>query len=69
MGTVLGFRIDLGELPGRILFVVGDGWLAAGLVSVSARGIPAFEGAVARRGRRTRARPRTRASSGCRRRS
>ena len=45
VGDVLGFRIDLGELPGRILFVVAAGWLAAGVVSVSARGIPAFEGA------------------------
>ncbi len=45
LGAVLGFRIDLGGLPGRLLFIVAAGWLAAGVVSVAARGIPAFEAA------------------------
>jgi Domain of unknown function (DUF4173) len=43
IGTVLGFRIDLGGLPGRLLFIVATGWLAAGVVAVAARGIPALE--------------------------
>ena len=60
LGTVLGFRIDLGELPGRVLFVVATGWLAAGLVSVSARGIPAFEGASLGAASRTALTPDTR---------
>ncbi len=42
---LLGFRIDLGELPGRLLFVGGVAWLAAGLLAVSARGLPAVEAA------------------------
>ena len=60
LGTVLGFRIDLGGLPGRVLFVVATGWLAAGLVSVSARGIPAFEGASLGAASRTALTPDTR---------
>ena len=42
---LLGFRIDLGELPGRLLFVLAVAWLAGGVLSVAARGIPAVEGA------------------------
>ena len=60
VGNVLGFRIDLGGLPGRILFVVAAGWLAAGVVSVSARGIPAFEGASLGAASRTAPTPDTR---------
>jgi hypothetical protein len=48
----LGFRIDLGDLPGRALFGAVVAWLAAGLISVSAFGVPAAEraslGAAAR---------------------
>jgi hypothetical protein len=49
---LLGLRIDLGDLPGRLLFAVGCAWLAAGVLTVSAQGIPALEraslGAAAR---------------------
>jgi len=40
---VLGFRVDLGSLPGRLLFVAAVAWLVAGLLAVAARGIPAVE--------------------------
>lgn len=36
---VLGFRIDLGDVPGRIVVVVAVAWLAGGLLSVAARGL------------------------------
>jgi Domain of unknown function (DUF4173) len=42
---LLGFRIDLGELPGRLLFVGAVAWLAAGLLNVASRGLPAVEAA------------------------
>jgi hypothetical protein len=42
---VMGFRIDLGALPGRLVFISGIAWLAAGLLAVAARGIPAVEAA------------------------
>lgn len=49
---VLNFRIDLGDLPGRVIFVFAVAWLAGGILSVSARGLPALEmaslGAAAR---------------------
>lgn len=52
LDDVLGLRIDLGSLPGRILFTIACAWLAAGVLSVSALGIPALErtslGAAAR---------------------
>jgi hypothetical protein len=60
LGTVLGFRVDLGGLPGRFLFIVAAGWLAAGVVSVSARGIPAFETASLGAASRTALTPDTR---------
>jgi hypothetical protein len=41
----LGFRIDLGDLPGRLLVVVCIAWIVAGLLAVSAGGLPALEGA------------------------
>ncbi len=48
----LGFRIDLGDVPGRVLFALGMAWLAGGLLAVAAAGIPAMEraslGAAAR---------------------
>jgi hypothetical protein len=40
---ILGFRIDFGDLPGRALFAVGIAWLAAGLLAVSANGLPPVE--------------------------
>ncbi len=42
---VMGFRIDLGALPGRVIFISGIAWLAAGLLAIAARGIPAVEAA------------------------
>jgi uncharacterized protein DUF4153 len=54
MNDVLGWNPDLGELPGRFLFVVACAWFAAGLLSVSAVGIPEVSrsslGAAARTG-------------------
>jgi Domain of unknown function (DUF4173) len=40
MSDLFGFRIDLGDVPGRLLFTVSATWLAAGALSVAARGIP-----------------------------
>ncbi len=40
---LLGFRLDLGDLPGRVLFTMCAAWLAAGALSVAARGIPDVE--------------------------
>jgi hypothetical protein len=49
---LLNFRIDLGDLPGRVVFILAIAWLAGGILSVSARGLPALEmaslGAAAR---------------------
>ncbi len=42
---LLGIRIDLGDLPGRLLFVVAVTWLTAGLLSVAVEGIPPLEAA------------------------
>ena len=48
----MGFRIDLGDLPGRIVFILAVAWLVGGLLSVAARGLPSLEpaslGAAAR---------------------
>ena len=50
----LGWQLDLGGLPGRMLFVLACSWLAAGMLSVSAVGIPEISrsslGAAARTG-------------------
>ena len=40
---VLGLRIDLGDLPGRLAFVLAATWFAAGLLGVAANGIPPME--------------------------
>jgi uncharacterized protein DUF4153 len=40
---VLGLRIDLGDLPGRLAFALAAAWFAAGLLSVAANGIPPME--------------------------
>ena len=45
LDDILGVRIDLGDLPGRVLFVLAVAWLVAGLLAVAARGVPAFEAA------------------------
>jgi hypothetical protein len=38
---VLGVRLDLGDLPGRAVFVLAAAWFLAGLVSIAAAGMPA----------------------------
>jgi hypothetical protein len=43
INDLLGFHIDLGDLPGRLLFAVGTAWLAGGLLTVAAAGLPAME--------------------------
>ena len=43
MDDLLGVRIDLGDVPGRILVIIGLTWLIAGLLGVAAHGIPAVE--------------------------
>jgi len=52
LDDLLGWRIDLGTIAGRMLFTFACAWFAAGLLSVSALGIPALErsslGAAAR---------------------
>jgi hypothetical protein len=42
---LLGFSLDLGDLPGRIVFAAGIAWLVGGLLAVAARGVPAVEAA------------------------
>ena len=61
---VLGFRFDLGDLPGRIVFVIASAWLAAGLLSVSADGIPGVAAASLGAAAGTQARARTRPLGG-----
>ena len=51
MDDLLGLRIDLGDLPGRLLFAVAVAWFAGGLLASRCRGIPDVEPGVARRGR------------------
>jgi hypothetical protein len=43
VSDVLGLRIDLGDLPGRLVFALAAAWFAAGLLSVAANGIPPME--------------------------
>lgn len=43
LSDIVGWRIDLGDFSGRILFVVACSWLAAGLLSVTAIGLPELE--------------------------
>jgi hypothetical protein len=43
MDDLLGFRIDLGDLPGRVVVVLAIGWLVGGLLAVAAGGLPAVE--------------------------
>jgi hypothetical protein len=43
LDDVLGFRLDLGDLPGRVVFTLAVAWFAGGLLAVAARGIPPLE--------------------------
>jgi hypothetical protein len=43
LSDLVGWRIDLGDLSGRILFVLASSWFAAGLLSVTALGLPGLE--------------------------
>ncbi len=36
---LLGLRIDLGDVPGRVMFALAAAWLAAGLLGIAAQGI------------------------------
>jgi len=40
---LMTFSIDLGDLPGRIVFALAVAWLACGLLSIAARGLPELE--------------------------
>ena len=42
---VLGFSIDIGDLPGRVIFTAACAWLAAGLLSIAANGVPSVSAA------------------------
>ena len=52
LDALLGIEIDLGTLPGRVLFTLAIAWLAGGMLTLAARGIPPLEtaslGAAAR---------------------
>ena len=52
IADVLGFRVDLGDLPGRVLFTLTAAWLLAGMISIAGIGLPDLErsslGAAAR---------------------
>lgn len=41
LDDVMGLRIDLGTLPGRVLFVLGSAWLAIGVLAGVIDGVPA----------------------------
>ena len=43
LDEAFGVRIDLGDLPGRAVFVLAVAWLVGGLLAVAASGIPAIE--------------------------
>ena len=43
LDDALGLRIDLGTLPGRVLFVLASAWLVVSLLAVAATGLPALE--------------------------
>lgn len=40
LDDLLGLRIDLGDLPGRVLFAVSAAWFVAGFLAIAAHGIP-----------------------------
>jgi Domain of unknown function (DUF4173) len=43
LSDVVGLRLDLGDLPGRVVLILSGAWLAAGLLSVAAGGVPDVE--------------------------
>lgn len=45
VADLLGFRPDLGDLPGRSAFMLSAAWLLAGLLFIAANGLPKLEGA------------------------
>jgi hypothetical protein len=42
---IFGFSIDIGYLPGRVIFTAACAWLAAGLLSIAASGVPSVSAA------------------------
>jgi hypothetical protein len=40
---LMNFTIDLGDVPGRIIFALAVAWLAAGVLSIAATGLPELE--------------------------
>ena len=52
IADLLGVRLDLGDLPGRALFVLSAAWFLVGALSIAATGLPPLEraslGAAAR---------------------
>ena len=40
---VMNFRIDLGDLPGRLIFVLAIAWLTGGVLGIAATGLPELE--------------------------
>ena len=49
--TLLGWRIDFGDLGGRMVFALACAWLAAGALSIAAAGLPDGRAILARRRR------------------
>ena len=43
LDDVFGLRIDLGTLPGRVLFALASAWLAISLLTIAASGLPMIE--------------------------
>ena len=43
LDQVLGLQIDLGTLPGRMLFALSSAWLAISLLWIASAGVPAME--------------------------
>lgn len=43
VADVVGLRVDLGELPGRLAFVVAAAWLLGGSLSLAVTGMPEVE--------------------------
>ena len=37
---LMNFSIDLGDVPGRVIFVLAVAWLAGGILSIAANGLP-----------------------------
>lgn len=43
LDDTFGLRIDVGDLPGRVLFVLAVAWLVGGLLAIASAGIPSVE--------------------------